>query len=936
MSDLFKDISDLTPEKRELLELLLQDEGIEVDSTLVIPQERVWNDDLNGYQMPLSFAQQRLWFLDQFSPNSPLYNLPSAIQLTGALDLNVFARSIDLIIKRHESLRTNFTEVDGEPWQIIKPDLEYLPQLIDLSELSEDEREAEMLRLINVEARIPFNLETDTLFRVKLIRLREQDHVVLLTVHHIISDGWSMGILIREIVQLYESIINNDEFPLQELPLQYADFAVWQKKWLQGDVLEEQIAYWRQQLGDSHPILGLPTDRPRAAVRVGKGESYFFELPTSVSKRIRDFAQQEGTTLFVTLLTAFTALLYRYTNQDDVRLGTPIAGRSRREIEGLIGFFVNTLVMKADLIDDPTFRELLAQVREFALGAYSHQDLPFEMLVEALQPERDMSHPPLFQVMFSLQNAPAETWELPGLTVHNLPVHSGTAKFDLSLILYEKALEGDEYVLGGTMEYDSDLFEASTIERMMGHFQVLIESIITEPDTPIQEIKLLTDDERHQLLVEWNTTLEEKVHPGKCIQELFEEQVARTPDLQAVVYEKNALTYGELNRRANQLAFYLRSLDVEPDDLVGLCVERSLDLIIGIIGIIKSGAAYLPLDPRYPPDRLAYMLNDAQAPVMLTQKNVLAELKTRGMSQQFDGEGGPIVICLDSDWDDQIGGQKQDNLSVKTTPDNLAYAIYTSGSTGAPKGVLLEHRSAINLMEGLKRTIYDNPSFELKPYNDRSNLRLSLNAPISFDASVQQWIMLLSGHSLYIIPDEVRLDGDALLLFIRHNELDILDCVPSQLKLLIEVGLLDEPGWLPQAILPGGEAIDAETWEILHRSGEVKFYNMYGPTECAVDSTICFINQHSSPPSIGQPNLNVRHYILDRKLRPVPIGIPGELYIGGEGVGRGYLDRPELTAERILPNPFANLYTLADKDIERVYPPVDRIYKTGDLVRYLE
>jgi len=935
MSDLQKKISDLTPEKRALLELLLEEEGVEVESTIILPQERVWNEELGGYIMPLSYAQQRLWFLDQFSPNTALYNLPSAFRLKGRMDVGIFKTSIREIITRHESLRTNFLAEDGEPFQIIKPEIEFNLNIIDISELSEDLQEERIKDFIEKDAREPFNLTDDVLFRVTLIRLDDNDHVLMATMHHIISDGWSMGVLIREIVQVYQASINGQKPQLQELPIQYGDFAAWQRNWLKGQVLNEQLNYWKKQLGSVHPILGLPTDRPRPAVRSGKGGSYFFELSSEISTSIRDLSQKEEATLFVTLLTAFAALLYRYTQQDEIRIGTPIAGRNRREIEGLIGFFVNTLVMQALFDEDTTFHELLAQVKDVSIGAYSHQDIPFEMLVDELQPERDMSVPPLFQVMFSLQNAPTEAWELPGLTVQNLPVHTGTAKFDLSLILYEKVAEKSQYILGGTLEYDADLFEEASIVRLVEHLQVLLGGITSNPNLPISELSLLDEKEQRKVLFDWSVNLgsndADKEYRLKCIHQIFETQVEKTPDEVAVVYQDQQITFDELNRRSNKLAYYLREIGIKPDNLVGLSVDRSIDLVVGLMGILKAGGAYLPLDPAYPVDRLAYMLKDSHASVLITQRKVLDRL----LDEQIKGKDLTDIICIDTDWDDLIADKRQNNPENKTSPNNLAYVIYTSGSTGLPKGVLIEHHSAINLMLGLKRMIYENHPYELKPTDERKNLRLSLNAPLSFDASVQQWIMMLLGHTIYIVPQEVRLDGDALRDFICDNKLDVVDCVPSQLKLLVEVGLLNRMDSLPQAILPGGESIDVETWNILSHTPDIQFYNMYGPTECAVDSTISHINSRNGKPVIGRPNMNVRHYILDRRMNPVPVGVPGELYIGGEGVGRGYLDRAPLTAERFLPNPFAELAVGSGESIEQIFPPVDRLYKTGDLVRYL-
>ena len=720
--------------------------------------------------MPLSFAQKRLWFLDQFSPNSPQYNLPTAIRLRGELNLGLFEQSITAIIERHESLRTNFIEVDGEPIQVIKPEIEFTTEEIKLGDIDNDQTEYKLRSLISEEARKPFNLSNENLFRIKILRLNKNDHVILATMHHIISDGWSMSVMIREIVQQYLAFSNDVPSPLEDLEIQYADFAAWQQNWLKGEVLDEQLNYWKSLFGTRNPILGLPTDHPRPALRSGRGESYFFELPASISIGIRDLSQKTGNTLFVTLLTAFAVLLHRYTDQSEIRIGTPIAGRNRRELEGLIGFFVNTLVMQTVFEDDPSFEQLLSVVQKTSVGAYSHQDLPFEMLVDALQPERDMSVPPLFQVMFSLQNAPTTKWEMPGLSVENLPVHSGTAKFDLSLILYEKQTAKTEYALGGIMEYDSDLFVKDTIERMMDHYEVLLNGIIDSSTVPVSELPILSENEYDIVVNNWSSNVDRSLKvldtKDQTINVLFENQAALTPGNVAVVYEGNRLTYDQLNRKANQLAHYLIGYGVGPDDIVALCLDRSLDLIVGLLAIIKAGGAYLPLDPTYPAERITYMLSDSSAKIIVSYRSIIDGIDVINQSKDArDGETEIIEsICLDEVWDLINKSTDETNPRNSVNPGNLAYVIYTSGSTGLPKGVMIEHHSVINLMLGLEKNIYLNSSYVLSPVGDNPNLNLSLNAPLPFDASVQQWIMLLKGHTLHLIPQDVRLDGDEILL----------------------------------------------------------------------------------------------------------------------------------------------------------------------------
>ncbi|MEK7327135.1 MAG: condensation domain-containing protein, partial [Chloroflexota bacterium] len=602
------------------------------------------------------------------------------------LDTAALERSLHEVVRRHESLRTTFAmTTDGRAVQQIAPEL-YLP--LPVTDLR-DSPEADVNRLAAEEARRPFDLARGPLLRARLLRLADDEHALIVTMHHIIGDGWSSGILIREVAALYEAFTVGQPALLPDLPLQYADFAAWQREWLQGEQgehtrsespLQAQLAYWKEQLGGSPPLLELPVDRSRPAVQTTRGSYQTFTLPPALTQSLKALSRQEGATLFMTLLAAFQTLLHRYTGQNDISVGTPIANRNRAEIENIIGFFVNTLVMRTDFSGEPGFRELLKRVREVALGAYAHQDVPFGMLVDALQPQRDLSHSPLFQAMFVLQNTPAQTLTLPGLALRPLEADSGTAKFDLTLML-EETPDG----LKGTWEYNADLFEAATINRMIGHFQVLLENIVATPDQPVTTLPILTETERHQLLVEWNDTAVE-FPSDKCAHELFEAQVERTPGAVAVTFGDQALTYRELNCRANQLAHHLQTLGVTPETLVGICVERSLEMVAGILGILKAGGAYVPLDPTYPTERLAFMLEDSQAPVLLTQSHLLAQLPPHNTT----------TVCLDSDWP-TIAQSPIANNQLPITPDHLAYVIYTSGSTGKPKGTLLQHRGLCNL-----------------------------------------------------------------------------------------------------------------------------------------------------------------------------------------------------------------------------------------------
>ncbi len=845
--------------------------------------------------IPLSFAQARLCFLDQLQPNSAFYNIPLALRLSGQLNITALQSSINEIILRHEALRTNFTIVEGQPVQIIASTKNLKLLVVDLLHLRESEREIEAQRLANVEANRPFNLEREPLLRGMVLQLGETEYVLLLTLHHIISDGWSLGVFVRELTELYKAFCTGKPPRLPELPVQYADFALWQRQWLQGEILEAQLDYWKEQLKNAPSLLELPTDRPRPADQTYRGGYHYAAVSLELSGKLSALSKRTGVTLFMTLLAAFQTLFYRYTGQDDIVVGTPIAGRNRREIEGLIGFFVNTLVLRTNLGGDPSFEDVLSRVREVTLQAYTYQDLPFEQLVEALQPTRDLSYNPLFQVMFALDDALVPSVKLPELTVSSYAVEIGTAKFDLTLSM-ENTADG----LVGVWAYNADLFDETTIARMARHFQTLLEGIVANPQQKVSSLPLLTERERHQLLIDWNNTTKE--YPfDKCIHQLFEEQVERSPDAVAVVFEGEQLTYQQLNARANQLAHYLQSLGVGPEVLVGICVERSLEMVVGLLGILKAGGAYVPLDPAYPKDRLSHMLS-SQVSVVLTTEKSIAQLP----KQIAD------VVRLDADWG-VIEQMSEENPLSNVQATNLAYVIYTSGSTGKPKGITIEHRSVLNLGTGLHQAIYAH-------YQD-SQLRVSVNGSLSFDTSVKQIIQLLYGHTLEIVPEATRFDGNALLSFLQKHKIDVFDCTPSQLGVLIAAGLLASKS-APKAVLVGGEKIDESTWLALRQAENINFYNVYGPTECTVDATVGSVKMAGSKPVIGRPITNTQIYILDRHLQPVPVGVAGELYIGGHGLARGYLNRPDLTQEKFIPNPFNN-------------QPSSRLYKTGDLGRYL-
>jgi amino acid adenylation domain-containing protein len=864
--------------------------------------------------LPLSFAQQRLWFLDKLVPNNPFYNVPAAIRLTGSLNFEALEKTFNEIVRRHEALRTTFVVVEGESVQAVAPvetfrrNVSTTLPVIDLRSLTLAEREAEARRLTTQEAQHPFDLSKGPLLRVTLLRLDDTEHILLINLHHIVSDGWSIGVLIREIGALYTAFASGKPSPLPNLPIQYADFAYWQRQWLQGEVLEAQLAYWRQHLRGVD-LLNLPTDRPRPAVQSYRGGTKRLQLPKSLSEALEVLSQQEGVSLFMTMLAAFQILLYRYTQQEDIAIGSPIANRNRSEIEPLIGFFVNSLVLRTDLSGNPTFRELLSRVKEVALEAYAHQDLPFEKLVEELHPERKSNQNPLFQVVFALQNAPMEPLELPGLILHPQQIDLGTTRFDLEFHLWGRNsseatarshnnglwVDSSEGI-SGLIVYSTDLFDEATINRMLGHFQTLLENIVANPESQIAYLPILTQAEQDQLLIEWNHT---QVDYSKdlCIHQLFEKQVEQTPDAIALVFEDKQLTYRELNIRSNQLAHYLKKLGVGAEVLVGICVDRSVEMIVGMLGILKAGGAYVPLDPNYPQERLSFMIDDAQVPILLTQQRWLKRL----------GNASTQVICLDKDWE-ILAKESADNPTSNVTADNRAYVIYTSGSTGKPKGVEIEHGGLLNLV------YWQQKALEVLPLD-----RVTQLAGVAFDACGWEiWPYITAGGSIYFPDNETRISPEKLRDWLVSKEITI-SFIPT--VLIEKMFLLDwDNKTALRIILTGGDKLNKYPLE----SNPFKVLNNYGPTENTVVTTsgqVTVREKGDVAPAIGRAIANTQVYILDRYLQPVPIGIPGELYISGDGLARGYLNRSDLTAERFISNHFSN-------------KPEARLYKTGDLVRY--
>jgi amino acid adenylation domain-containing protein len=854
------------------------------------------------YEFPTSFAQQRLLFLDQLEPGSPFYNVPQAISIKGRLNVPALRSTFAEIVRRHEALRTTFSERDGSPVQIIAKSLTLELPLIDLTALPEFERETEASRLAKEEAEQPFDLTTGPLIRGRLLAVGDNAHVLLFTMHHVVSDGWSMGVLFRELGAIYEAFADERPSPLPELPIQYADYAVWQREWLQGEALQNQIAYWKTKLAGAPPLLELPTDRPRPAIQHFHGAKQVRHLPRSLIENLKQVSLEERVTLFMTLLAAFKVLLWRYTNQDDIVVGSPIANRTRAETEELIGFFVNTLVLRTNLAGNPTFRDLLKRVKEMALGAYDHQDVPFEKLVEDLRPDRDPGRNPLFQVSFVLQNATRSKLELSGLTLEPLEIHSGTTKFDLSLSILE-GVDG----LKATWEYDTDLFDNARMSRMVDHFQVLLEGIVANPATRLSELPLLTTAEQQQILVEWNQTL--TVSPDRrCIHELFEQQAERTPEAVAVVFEDSKLTYRELNCRSNQLAHYLRAAGARADVLVGLCLERSAEILVGLLGILKAGAAYLPLEPDYPAERLRFILENAGAPILVTVKPLSDRLPRLQ-------PGNMRIVCLDTEAD-EIARESNDNPGTFVAPENLAYVIYTSGSTGKPKGTLVAHRGLTNYLNWATQT-----------YPLTRGKGALVHSSIAFDLTITGlFAPLVVGRTAHILKESQGVISLSAALRAERG-FSLIKITPAHLDLLSQELTRDEAEGCAAALVIGGENLTSESVKFWQDTApETILINEYGPTETVVGCCVYTIGKGDHWPAsipIGRPIANTQLYVLSPTLQPLPVGVPGELYIGGAGLARGYLKQPELTAERFVPDPFAR-------------EAGSRLYKTGDKVVYLE
>lgn len=849
--------------------------------------------------LPLSYAQQRLWFIEQFGLGSQAYRILEALRLCGPLQVPALEQSLQDMVSRHDIFRTTFTHRDGQPFQVIGAGTRLPLSVVDLQALPCAEQEAQVHSLAQTAIQQPFDLARGPLLRATLLRLTNVEHVLLLTIHHMVSDGWSHGVFWRELAVLYEAYATGQPVRLPTLAIQYADVVLWQQQWLQGEGLNTHLAYWKQQL-KGVSVLQLPTDYPRPARQTFRGARHSVTWPAVLTQALKTLSQQHGVTLFMTLLAAFQALLHRYTGQNDIAVGSLIANRNRMEIEGVIGFMVNTLVLRTDLTGDPSFQELLVRVRDVTLGAYEHQDIPYEKLLEKLRLPRDLSRNPLFQVMCVFHNTPQQTVKLPGLIASRIAIDPGTARFDLTLDIWETP----EGCLSSRFEYSTDLFQPATMARLAGHLRTLLEGVVAKPEQRLSHLPLLTTDERQRLLVEWNAT-SRPYADDQCLQGVFETQVARTPDAVAVIWGAESLTYRELNHRANQVAHYLQALGVGPEVLVGLYTARSLAMVVGLLGILKAGAAYVPLDPTYPLKRLAYMLEDAQPPVILTQVQLVPGLPACGAQ----------IVCLDAHWP-AMAPYSDDNPSSTASADSAAYLLYTSGSTGQPKGVLSTHSATLNVLTWL---------WHAYPFasHDVCCQKISL----SFTDSMQELLgPLLQGIPTVLIPEAVLQDLPRFVQTLAAHSVTRVLLVPSLLRALLEA-YSDLQQRLPSLTLwfAGGEVLSSDLWQrFRERLPQSRLVNLYGASEVSANTTWYDASLAPAPlisVPIGRPIANTQVYVLDASLQPVPIGMPGELYVGGASLARGYLNRPALTAERFLPHPFST-------------EPGARLYKTGDLVRY--
>jgi amino acid adenylation domain-containing protein len=877
LGDLFEN-----PTLADISKLVASHSGL-VDGTMDFKMEHIPREK----HLLLSRGQKRLWFLSKLEPDSPAFNLALGIRVEGRLDIDILKKSINSVIERHESLRTTFVDEDGEGRALINDHKEVNLEYIDANKIEGGEKAA--FNKIKKATAIPFDLESGPLTRWYLLHLADDVHVLVYNVHHIVFDGWSLGVVLKEIGLFYDAYDQNKEPELPELNIQYVDCAVWLEKWLKSNKLEPQIAYWTDQLKGQLPVLELPFDRPRPQIPSYSGSLESFELPPTLSEKIKSLSKNEESTYFMLFLAAFKILLFRYSGQNDIIVGTPVANRNHIEMEKIVGFFINMLALRSDLSGNPTFQEFLKQIRKTSVDAFANQDLPFEKLVDILKPSRDLSIHPVYQVMFAFHNFSFPPVKLSHIKMQNTMIDRGASQLDLWLSLWK---EGPGFK--GMIEYSSELFDQSAISQMINNYVTLLESIVEDPQLGIENYQLLDDQERERILYDFNRT-QMQLPEVPCFHNLIEERAKQTPDKIAIVFEGQELTYGELNERTNQLAHYLIELGVGPDVLVGVYTERSFEMMIGVLGILKAGGAYVPLDPTYPEERIGFMIEDAKMPVILTQDKLETSIP----------ENKAVTICLDVDWN-EIAQQGKDTPHNDVSGDNLAYVIFTSGSTGRPKGVQVPHHAVVNFLVSMAKE----PGFTV------DDILLAVTT-LSFDIHVLElYLPLIVGNRVVIVSREAASDGEQLIKALEESKSTIMQATPSTWRLMIEAGWEGSPDL---KALCGGEAFPRDlVKELLSRVGSV--WNMYGPTETTVWSSCYQITDADAPILIGHPIANTEIYILDNMMNPVPIGVSGELHIGGDGVTRGYLDRPELTDKQFVPDPFRSEENA-------------RIYKTGDLAR---
>ncbi|MCZ7672456.1 MAG: amino acid adenylation domain-containing protein [Chloroflexi bacterium] len=835
------------------------------------------------------FGQERLWFLHQLDSENAAYNLRTAVRLQGQLDVDALAQSIQQVVARHESLRTTIVAENGRSQQQIHHHLKTPLPLIDLTNIEADPLETAVQQHADAEAQAPFDLTAGPLFRAKLLKLHTNEHILLLTMHHIISDGWSIGILIREIALLYQGKVTNSPAHLPGLSIQYADFAAWQREWLQGETLQTQLDYWREQLQET-AVIDLPTDFPRPSVQTFAGARHYFTIAPEAATQIQRLSHAENATPFMGLLTTFNILLHRYSYQTDIAVGTPVAGRNRNQLENSIGLFINTLVMRSEVTLQSSFRELLKQVRQTTLDAFAHQDVPFEKLVEELHPPRDPSRSPYFQHLFILQNAPMQEMELPELSLTTLQPNKASSLFDITLTMWD-----DKQGMRGYLEYNTDLFADETMAKFVTHFQQLLGQICQHPDMPLAKLSILSETEQQQILTEWNET--KRPFPSHTLTQIFSQQAAKTPDATAISGVDGSLTYAQLDTQSSQLAAYLRQHDLQPDTLIGLALPRHTQMLVAILGILKAGAAYLPIDPAYPAPRIQYMLDHAQAPLLITTSDLQAALPQH--------QATPIL--LDSQWAEITAMTPL--VEDCSRLDDLAYVIYTSGSTGQPKGVQITQRNLANFL----------CSMQEKPAICADDTLLAVTT-LSFDiATLELYLPLLCGAKILLADQATAKDATLLAQMLDEEPVTLMQATPATWQMLLAAGWQGKAGL---TILSGGEALPVTLAQQLLGCGTA-VWNMYGPTETTVWSTCLRVTeaecQTEGSIAIGTPIANTDVYILDDHLNPTPVGVTGNLYIGGTGVARGYLHQPDLTAERFPPHPFK---------------PNEHIYFTGDVARY--